>query len=235
MGSKDQKAALRDSHRLVDRSSTRTPDATGWRLPATQVEEAVASAISGALKNATPANSSDIGTIERVTQTLAYMTSGKERWPDLLDLASRIRITPGALEIELHRDKLASIFESSVKELPIGLASLSAPFQRRRRGIETKLVYGYAPPKVDTVLLGRVARGYAWWNEIKSRKATFKEIVKREKLSRRFVAIHLDLAFLAPSIVASIVEGQQPAFLTAQTLRNAKISDLWSDQNGIAG
>lgn len=195
------------SNRLVDRSSTRTPDATGWRLPASQLEEAIASAISTALKGAKPANSADVGTIKRVTQTIAHLTPGKERWPDLLNLVVRVRVTPGSLEIELHHDKLASMFEASTNELPAGLSSISASFQRRRRGIETKLVYGCEAPKVDTVPLRRVARGYAWWDEIRSGKATFKEIVKREKLSRRFVATHLDLAFLAPSIVAAIVEG----------------------------
>lgn len=230
---KDRRIRYFVSNRLVDRSSTRTPDSTGWRLPATQVEEAVASAISGALKNAKPANSSDIGTIERVTQTLAYMTSGKERWPDLLDLVSRVRVAPGTLEIELHRDKLASIFEASAKELPIGVASISMPFQRRRRGIETKLVHGYEAPKVDAVLLRRIARGYAWWEEIKRGTVTFKEIVKREKLSRRFVAIHLDLAFLAPDLVSSIVEGKQAHCLSAQVLRAVQVPPEWDKQRAL--
>lgn len=221
------------SNRLVDRSSTRTPDATGWRLPATQLEEAIASSIAHTLQSARPAISSDVGTIKRVTQTLAHMTSGQERWPDLLDLVSRVQVMPGVLEIELHRDKLASILEASAKELPADLATISAPFQRRRRGVETKLVYGYEPPKVDAVLLRRVARGSAWWEEIKSGKATFKEIVKREKLSRRFVAIHLDLVFLAPEIVAAIIEGRQSHSLTAQALRSAEISALWSDQKTL--
>lgn len=231
---KDQRIRYFVSNRLVDRSSTQTPDTTGWRLPAGQLEDAIAAAIADALKGAKPANSADVGTIKRVTQTIAHLTSGKERWSDLLDLVTRVHVTPGTLEIELHRDKLASMFEASAKELPTGLANISADFQRRRRGIETKLVYGYEAPKVDTVLLRRVARGYAWWDEIKSGKATFKEIVKREKLSRRFVAIHLDLAFLTPEIIIAIIEGRQPHSLTAQALRSAEISALWADQKNTA-
>jgi site-specific DNA recombinase len=161
------------------------------------------------------------------------MTSGKERWPDLLDLVTRVRITPGALKIELHRDKLASIFEASAKALPPGLASISAPFQRRRRGIETKLVYGYEAPKVDVVLLRRVARGYAWWDEIRSGKATLKEIVKREKLSQRFVAIHLDLAFLSPDLMTSVLDGTQPTHLSAQFLRSTQIPPDWRNQRSL--
>ena len=222
------------SNRLVDRSSTRTPDPSGWRLPAVQLEEVVAAAIAGALRNAKPANSADVGTIKRVTQTLAHMTeTGKGRLHDLLDLVARVRVAPGMLEIELHRDKLASIFEASAKELPMGVASIPAPFRRRRRGIETKLISGYEPPNVDAVLLRRVARGYAWWDEIRSGRSTFKEIVSREKLSRRFVAIHLDVAFLAPQLIASILEGRQPALLTAQALRSAHISALWDAQKDI--
>ena len=229
-GKKDRRIRYFVSHRLIDRSRAKASDSAGWRLPAVQLEEAVASAISGALKNAKPTNSSDVGTIKRMTETVARITSGKERWPDLLDLVTRARVTPGALEIELHRDRLASMFEASANALPIGVANISAPFQRRRRGIETKLVYGHKPPKVDAVLLRRVARGYAWWDEIKSGKATFKEIVKREKLSRRFIAIHLDLAFLAPHIVASIVEGRQIQSLSAQALRDTQFPVLWNKQ-----
>jgi len=222
------------SNRLVDRSSTRTPDATGWRLPAIQLEEAIASAIADALKGAKPANYADVGTIKRVTQTIIHLTSGKESGPDLLDLTSRVRVTPGTLEIDLDPNKLASLFEASPKDLTVGVAHISAPFQKKKRGIETKLIYGYEPPKVDRVLLRRVARGYAWWDEIKRGKATFKEIVKREKLSRRFVAIHLDLAFLVPDLVASILEGRHSPHLSAQALRRTEISLLWIDQRSFA-
>jgi len=227
---KDRRIRYFVSNGLVDRSSKHKPDATGWRLPAAQLEEAVATVIAETLKNAQPVGSSDVGTMKRVTQTLAQMTSGKERWPDLLDLTSRVRVTPGMLEIELHRDKVASIFEASAKELPDKIVSITVPFQRRRRGVETKLVYGYEPPKVDSVLLRRVARGYAWWDEIKSGRATFQEIIKREKLSRRFIAIHLDLAFLAPHIFDSIIDGRQRISTTAQALRSSEIPLLWCDQ-----
>ena len=114
--------------------------------------------------------------------------------------------------------------------MPAEVANISAPFQRRRRGIETKLVYGHEPPKVDAVLLRRVARGYAWWDEITTGRTTFKEIVKRENLSRRFVAIHIDLAFLAPDIVAAIIEGRQPRMPTAQAFRSIQLPIVWQDQ-----
>jgi len=54
---KDQRIRYFVSNRLVDRSSTRTPDATGWRLPAGQLEDAIASAIADILRISKPAAS----------------------------------------------------------------------------------------------------------------------------------------------------------------------------------
>ena len=230
---KDQRIRYFVSHRLVDCSSTKTPDRSGWRLPGVQLEDAVAAAIADTLRKAEAADSSDVGVIKRVAHTLASMTSIKDRRPDLLDLVTHVTVTPGILEIELQRDKLASILEVSAEDVPDDVAKISAPFQRRRRGIETKLVYGYEPPKVDPVLLRRAARGYAWWEEIRTGRATFKEIVKREKLSRRFVAIHIDLAFLAPGIVAAIIEGRQPPMLNAQAFRRLQLPMSWKDQQAV--
>ena len=90
-------------------------------------------------------------------------------------------------------------------------------------------------PKVNAVLLRRVARGYAWWDEIRSGRSTFKEIVKRENLSWRFVAIHLDLAFLAPIVVSAIIEGQQGSSLSAQDLRSTQIPLEWQTQKQWIG
>lgn len=114
-----------------------------------------------------------------------------------------------------------------------GVASISTPFQRQRRGIETKLAYGHEPHKVDTVQLRRVARGYAWLDEIRSGRATFKEIVMRENLSRRLVAIHLDLAFLAPDLVRLIVDGQQRSSLSAQAFRSMQMPREWEKQRAL--
>jgi hypothetical protein len=44
------------------------------------------------------------------------------------------------------------------------------------------------------------------------------------------VAIHLDLAFLAPDIVVAIAAGQQPPSLSAQLLRSMQIPLEWNNQ-----
>ena len=51
-----------------------------------------------------------------------------------------------------------------------------------------------------------------------------------EHVTQRRVAHLVDLAFLAPDIVRSIVEGRQPPMLTADRLIKSRHRMLWSEQ-----
>lgn len=57
------------------------------------------------------------------------------------------------------------------------------------------------------------------------------EIAAREGLAVRYLGCLIRLAFLAPDIVESIVEGRQPTSLTAETLtRHIEIPLEWRAQ-----
>jgi site-specific DNA recombinase len=99
----------------------------------------------------------------------------------------------------------------------------------RRRGVEAKLVLASTPAALDRTLLKTVALGWSWFEEIKA-GATMQAIAGRERITQRRVAHLVDLAFLAPDIVRSIVEGRQPPTLTADRLIKSKHHMLWSDQ-----
>ncbi len=61
--------------------------------------------------------------------------------------------------------------------------------------------------------------GNSLFDEITTRKASsLAEIAAREGLAVRYVGRLIRLAFLAPDIVEAIVEGRQPADLTAETV-----------------
>jgi site-specific DNA recombinase len=70
---------------------------------------------------------------------------------------------------------------------------------------------------LDRTLLKTVALGRVWFEEIKA-GATMQAIPNREGVTQRRIAHVVDLAFLAPDIVRSIVEGRQPPTLTADRL-----------------
>ena len=90
-----------------------------------------------------------------------------------------------------------------------GALALVGELTLRRRGGEAKLVLANAPAAFDRTLVKTVAQGWLWFEEIKA-GATMQGIAHREGVSQRRIADLVDLAFIAPDIVRSIVEGRQP-------------------------
>ncbi len=71
---------------------------------------------------------------------------------------------------------------------------------------------------------------------IEGKVATVAEITKREQLRPDNVSRVLPLAWLAPDIAAAILEGRQPADLTAKKLRDLPDLPLdWTDQRCVLG
>ena len=110
--------------------------------------------------------------------------------------------------------------------------------QLKRRGVELRLVVGdhnRLAATVDLPLLKAVARAHCWFDEISTGKAaSLAEIAARERLAVRYVGRLIRLAFLAPDIVESIVEGLQPTSLTAEALtRHIEIPLEWRSQKAV--
>ncbi len=59
---------------------------------------------------------------------------------------------------------------------------------------------------------------------------TMQAIADREGMAQRRVAHLVDLAFLAPDIVQAIVDGRQPATLTADGLIKSRHRIMWAEQ-----
>jgi len=225
------------SARLTDRSFDRTDDRTGWRVPAIQTEQILAAAISQALKDAGHVRNPEEGadTVHTGESAVATVLSDSEQ-SALLDLVERAHVGLGHLDIHLQPKKVAALLNISVADVPDALRAFSAPFHRRRRGVETKLIFGHQAPAVDPVLLKWVARGWVWWKEIRTGKASLHDIAERENVTARFISMHLELAFMAPDVIASVVDGRHPSFMNAQALRTLRLPPTWTEQrSALAG
>jgi hypothetical protein len=111
----------------------------------------------------------------------------------------------------------------------------SFPMQLKRRGVELRLIVGdhnRSAASVDLSLLKAVARAHRWFDEISTGRArSLAAIAAREGLAVRYVGRLIRLAFLAPEIVESIVEGRQPTTLTAEALtRRIELPLSWCAQ-----
>lgn len=219
------------SRRLIDRSRKGTT-ASGWRLPADQVEQAVAAAIASRCRRAADtaelaSSGDDVESIQRVRARLETVASGETR--EQLRLVAGVTIAPGRMEITLDRQSVADKLETVAAALPDTFMKLEEQFRIRRRGVEARLVIGEEPPKIDQTLLRYVARGHRWWGEILKGKP-LASIASAEGVSPSLIARHLDAAFLAPQLLEAIVDGTQPASLTVMALRQCKLPMSWKEQ-----
>ena len=91
--------------------------------------------------------------------------------------------------------------------------------------------------KRDETLVKALARAYAWFEDIRTgRIGDLSEIATRENLPRSYVQAHLPLAFLAPKIVRAILDGKQPADLSAKKIMyRTDLSVEWAKQTSQLG
>ena len=142
-------------------------------------------------------------------------------------------MAPGKIDVSLNQDRIAELL--GVDPLSIDPAALrfDTPFQFRKRGVESKLVIGDWPAKQPVATLIRsVAKAHQYYEAIK-RGASFDDIAGWERLSKRRILQVIDLVFLAPDIVISVIHGNQPIGLTAKWLGRNPLPADWESQRRI--
>ncbi len=114
--------------------------------------------------------------------------------------------------------------------------TVSAPFRLARRGAELRLVLQGAAasrPKPDAQLIQTVIEARHWVAEYldPALDLSLGDLAGRDNVDQGDLSRALQLAFLAPDIVERILDGTQPAALTAQQLK--RVGDLplvWDEQ-----
>lgn len=115
---------------------------------------------------------------------------------------------------------------------------IALPAELRSRGVELKFVLADGsdprPPALDQVLISTIARAHDWSERLLAGES-IGAIASSAKVTPRYVHRLLDLAFLAPDIIEAILDGRQPADLTAERLTRQPIPLAWSEQQAIFG
>jgi site-specific DNA recombinase len=220
------------------------PSRVGWRLPARELEDRVAAAIgemlgdeSAVLEAAqkTDTNSSQVDRVLHAARTWRHrLQSEAEQTSAIGALVDRVELKSDGIRVSIKLPIAGA--EKSRAQLPDQVAiARSFPMQLKRRGVELRLIVGdhnRSAAIVDLSLLKAVARAHRWFDEISTGKASsLAAIASREGLAVRYVGRLIRLAFLAPEIVESIVEGRQPTTLTAEALtRRIELPLSWCSQ-----
>ena len=89
----------------------------------------------------------------------------------------------------------------------------------------------------DQNLITTIARAHRWLNLLTTGNVnSINELAEREEVDRNEVSRFLPLAFLAPDIVETILDGKQPVDLTYERLRRMPpLPNSWKEQREHLG
>lgn len=225
-----------------------------WRIPAGDIEDIITSRLCALLRNASALHDAiapldpDAVTTEAVLFEAAQLD---RRFADLpahdkrallLTLIERIEV--GSDEVRLLVSRNALLGLSRIKgdaALQASPLTLAVPVKLVRRAKEVKLTIPPEPGREerqpDPGLIKLVAKGHA------ARKALFdgsgrslREIAAEQGHEPHYFSVLVKLGFLAPDIVAAILEGRQPPALTRQKLaRIRNLPMIWGEQRALLG
>jgi len=219
------------SNRLISGGT----DLTGWRLPATSFETAVASVMANHLADCAAKQTlvvgDDIAVALHVADTAASLASGI-RTQGIRTAARFLTgggITRGTITMDLNAEALATALARHPQDLDPNLLTISAPFTCRRRGVETKISIGDHLPTPDATLIRVLAEAHRWTKALRS-GTPLSDIARREGHSESYIRTRAQLAFLAPSIQTAILSGTLPPQITTKRLIAHPLPLDWTEQ-----
>jgi site-specific DNA recombinase len=208
-----------------------TPDPTGWRLPAQAFEQVVLDALRQHLRARAARHDltmlPDACLAMRIAASLLGLSQATDAqlWP----LITEVRIAAGRLNITLDPAAIAASAGVDITTLNPASTHLEQPFQRRRRGVETRIVTGTPAPQPDPVLQQNLARAHRWAEQIKAGKA-LTEIARTEGHSESYIRTRLTLTFLAPPVQRAILIGTIGPEWTTDRILQARLPHDWAEQ-----
>jgi DNA invertase Pin-like site-specific DNA recombinase len=232
------------SRRLVQ---ARRKDEAGWRLPAEQLEKVVLTFLTDLLRDerrlARLIGHRDPALIGRALEGAAQLVaSGTETLADkrglVTSIIAKIVIAPQILSLTLSHAGLCRVLGIPALDTPEPSDTVvDLPFTLRRRRVETKLVLAgeRQAALVDAKLIQAVAQAHEWLDRL-IKGISVADLARELGLDDGEISRVLSLAFLAPDIIAAILNGSQPVELTTKHLKRLKPLPLaWAEQRQRLG
>jgi len=224
------------SNRLISGGT----DPTGWRLPASILEQALIAVLTGHFETATkshsilaePEASSAVQITARLNDLVKDLsTQGSRMLPDLLE---HVTIGPGDLQITICAKTIADRSKVPPAACAASFLSFGSPFTIRRRGVETRIATGEQRPRPDPTLLRILAKAHIWTEALKT-GTPLEDVARAAGHAPSYIRTRAPLAFLSPDIQQHILAGTQPPDLTVARLVRSKIPPCWSAQHRLFG
>ncbi len=171
-------------------------------------------------------------------------SSSQSRLAALQALIDRIEVGREAVEIHVRLNALLDkAKEPNQKDTKMDaeqdLHLLTVPIQLKRSGLAVRLIVSGEMRErgAEPRLIQLLAKGHDWFERLVSGKAkNLMEIAEKESVQSNYVTRVINLAFLAPDIIKAIIEGRQPATVTADTIMDQFPLPIdWADQRKLLG
>jgi site-specific DNA recombinase len=158
----------------------------------------------------------------------------------------KITIYTDFIELEVNNgvanvdaERLENGKDEIVRNKEFVLIRVRATLSRRDRKLAFVDTHGYpvaSTEQLNRVLVKNVAMAYRWRTSIeKEQYNSIRALAKAEKCSEKYVRKILPLAYLAPDIIESILEGQQPPKLDLQNFTSRTLPHSWDAQRKLLG
>lgn len=230
------------------------------RLPAHEIESLVVNEFQallldpGALLDLLTDETPEVAELHALLATTADLA---QRWPTLAPgavrgfvraITKRVVVHTDHVDIVLSPDRLGAVLRASpacadppdLNQAGRAEVMLTVDARLKRCGGETKLIVpagaaGTTPARPNPTLIKALTRAHAWVARLLSGQASsIRAIAQAERLSGRYVARIIPLAFLAPDITEAILEGTQPQELTLAKLCQ-RLPLAWPEQRRTLG
>ena len=233
------------------RNAKTNPD--GLRIPASDLEKIIVNAVATKLRDkkwvtstfAGTNNASDLSPmIERASLLGKHVEQQMVLNDDELKRTiMRVEVGKNTIAIKLNMNYLVvALLADAGSERAIcakhNTLDLIVSGQFLRCGKQVRLVLGNDGTdhhNPDERLVQEIVRARRWFDDLASgRVSSIAELAKRESCSAPYISLKISLAFLAPDIVESIIDGTQPRSLTPERLKKAcPLPISWEEQRAI--
>jgi len=236
-GKKGRRYRYYVSNRLITGTGTKAGASDrGWRLPAQALEQQTADVVQRHLRNRLACDllvAPTADAIARAGRGLDRLSGPETASGQIIKCIEKAVLAPGRIEISLDRASVASVLELDASRISQMAMTLVAPFHRRKRGVESKLMIGgHEPTSPDGVLIRNIAKAHQYYEAI-TQGGTFEELARSEDLTVRRILQVIELAFIAPDIVKAVVGGKQPSGLTTKWLGQNPLPSDWQAQRRV--
>ena len=229
----------------VSRALQHDPDtdsAAGMRIPAREIEAAVAERVAEALDDPIGLTAMAGFTLHsgdlRQTMTLAERLAEQVRAKDyqvVRELVSSVRVRASEITIELSAEALAGKLKiERGNGTYADVISLVAKVRLTRTGRSVRLVHsnGLAANMgtSDPGLVALLVTARRWWDRLATGEIDIATLSREEGVNDSWMSRVFRVNFLSPRIIDAILTGTQPVNLNARWLRRNDLPLDWDEQ-----